>query len=51
MTDNQKKIKTTTGRKPVKIIAVSRYCGTKSMSEMFENIIAENIKRNLGKIS
>jgi len=51
MQEYQKKDRTITGKQPVKIITVAHYGGTKKMSEVFENIITENIRKNLEKIS
>jgi len=51
MEEKQKKNRNVTGKLPVKIITVAHYGGTKKMSEVFENIITENIRKNLEKIS
>jgi hypothetical protein len=51
MTENQTKSKITQSKQPIKIITVSHYCGTKKMNDIFENIITEQIRKNLEKIS
>jgi hypothetical protein len=34
---------------PVRIIITPHYCGTKKMGDIFENVIAEQIQKNIKK--
>ena len=42
---------TKTIKSPVKIVVTSHYSGNRKMSEVFENVITEQIRKNLKKVS